>query len=281
MAKIEEIKAHKCFGGWQKVFAHDSDSLNCRMEFAVYLPPQAETQKCPVLYWLSGLTCTWANFVEKAGAQKYAAAHGLILVAPDTSPRGVNIDGENESFDFGSGAGFYLDATQKPWSDHYHMYSYVTTELPEVIEHNVPIDTDRQGVSGHSMGGHGALICALKNPDLYHSISAFAPIVNPIDVPWGQKAFSGYLGDDRAQWQTYDATRLAATSQWDKPILIDQGTGDNFLKEQLQPEIFKDACDKADLDLTLRMQDDYDHSYFFISSFIGEHIEFHAKHLKE
>ena len=280
MTKLEEMKAHKCFGGWLKVFAHDSDALNCRMECAVYLPPQAETQNCPVLYWLSGLTCTWANFIEKAGAQKYAADHGIILVIPDTSPRGVNIEGEDESYDFGSGAGFYLDATQKPWSDHYHMYSYITKELPGLINELLP-SSGKASISGHSMGGHGALICALKNSDFYKSVSAFAPIVNPCDVPWGQKAFSGYLGDDRAQWEAYDASRLAATTKWAGPILIDQGTGDNFLNEQLQPEIFKDACDKADLDLTLRMQDDYDHSYFFISTFIGEHISFHAKHLKE
>lgn len=279
MSDLEEIKTHKSFNGWQKVFAHDSVPLNCRMEFAVYLPPQAESQSCPVLYWLSGLTCTWANFVEKAGAQRYAAEQGIIIVAPDTSPRGVKIEGEDDSYDFGSGAGFYLNATQAPWDKHYHMYDYVTDELPGLIEKNFPVDAGRAGISGHSMGGHGALICALKNPEQYKSVSAFAPIVNPLDVPWGQKAFSGYLGDDQSAWESYDASRLAATSQWDKPILIDQGTGDDFLNEQLKPEVFKDACDKADIDLTLRMQDGYDHSYFFISTFIGEHIDWHAKQL--
>lgn len=280
MTKPEEIKAGKCFDGWQKVFAHDSSALKCRMEFSVYLPPQAESRTCPVLYWLSGLTCTWANFTEKAGAQKYAAEHGLILIAPDTSPRGVDIEGEDDSYDFGSGAGFYLNATQTPWAGHYRMYDYITDELPALVKQNLPVDAGRTGIFGHSMGGHGALICALKNPEQYKSVSAFAPIVNPIDVPWGQKAFSGYLGEDKTAWEEYDASRLAAATEWNAPILIDQGTGDNFLNEQLQPEVFEKACQNAGIDLTLRMRDGYDHSYFFISTFIGEHIEWHAKNLK-
>ena len=280
MSGIEELQSHKCFGGWQKVFAHDSKSTACDMEFAVFVPPATEHQKCPVLYWLSGLTCTWENFVAKAGAQRAASEYGIILVAPDTSPRGVDIQGQDESYDFGSGAGFYLDATENPWSKHYHMYSYVTQELPEIIEHHFPIDPDKQGIFGHSMGGHGALVAALKNPDFYKSVSAFAPIVNPADVPWGQKAFSGYLGQDSQKWNTYDASSLTAQSGWDRPILIDQGTDDNFLYEQLQPEVFEKACAIAGIDLTLNMREGYDHSYYFIASFIEGHIKWHTRNLQ-
>jgi len=279
---MQRLKNWTCFGGQQQVWKHRSAALDCDMEVAVYLPPQAAAGgPLPVLYYLSGLTCTWENMVTKAGAQRYAAEHGLILVAPDTSPRGVNIPGENESYDFGSGAGFYVDATQAPWSKHYRMYSYVTMELPDLIAGHFPIDASRIGITGHSMGGHGALVCALRNPARYRSVSAFSPIVAPSQVPWGQKAFTGYLGTATDQWQPYDATALAATTAWTNPILIDQGTADEFLESQLKPQLFASACAKAGIPVTLRLQQHYDHSYYFIQSFIGEHIAWHADALRQ
>lgn len=246
------------------------------MNFAVYLPPQAETQSCPVVYWLSGLTCTEQNFITKAGAQQYAAQHGLMIVAPDTSPRGCHLPGEDDSYDFGSGAGFYLNATQEPWAKHYHMYDYVVSELPGAIAANFPIKATHQGILGHSMGGYGALMIALRNPERFKSVSAFAPIVAPSQVPWGKKAFSNYLGSNMSTWLAYDPTHLVKDASERLPILIDQGEADTFLKEQLQPDLFAAACKAVDHPLTLRMQPGYDHSYYFIASFIGDHLAHHA-----
>lgn len=277
---LETLEQHRMHGGTQGVYAHDAEETACRMEFAVFQPAEAAERPLPVLYWLSGLTCTWANFTEKAGAQRYAAEHGVIIVAPDTSPRGVDIAGEDDAYDFGSGAGFYVDATEAPWSKHYRMYSYVTKELPAVINQHFQVDEARAGLFGHSMGGHGALTIALKNPDIYKSVSAFAPICAPMRCPWGEKALTGYLGADRERWRDYDATELLKTTRWRSPILVDQGTGDSFLEGQLKPELLKDACEDASLPLTLRMQEGYDHSYYFMASFIGEHIAYHADALK-
>jgi S-formylglutathione hydrolase len=277
---LTTLEEHRCHGGVQGVYRHDSSATQCAMEFAVYVPPQAEHGKVPVLYWLSGLTCTWANFTEKAGVQRHAAAHGLIVVAPDTSPRGIGLPGEDDAYDFGSGAGFYVDATVMPWARHYRMYTYVTQELPALIEASLPVDRERRGIFGHSMGGHGALICALKNPERYRSLSAFAPICAPMRCPWGEKAFAGYLGDDRAAWRGWDATELAARSDWRSEVLVDQGSADNFLASQLKPHLLQEAFAEAGIPLTLRYQAGYDHSYYFMQSFIGEHLAHHARLLK-
>jgi S-formylglutathione hydrolase len=277
---LTTLKEHRCYGGTQRIHRHESSATRCAMEFAVYLPPQAENGRVPVLYWLSGLTCTWANFTEKAGAQRYAARHGLMIVAPDTSPRGVDLPGQDDAYDFGSGAGFYVDATREPWARHYRMYTYVTEELPALIEAQLPVDAQRQGIFGHSMGGHGALVCALKNPGRYRSLSAFAPIGAPMRSPWGEKAFSGYLGDDRGAWRAYDATVLAAGSGWHSEVLVDQGTADDFLDEQLKPQLLQDAFRAAGIPLTLRYQAGYDHSYYFMASFMGDHFAHHARLLK-
>ncbi|XP_061827770.1 S-formylglutathione hydrolase [Nerophis lumbriciformis] len=278
---VTQVSSNRCAGGFQKVFEHDSTELKCRMKFAVFLPPKAETDKCPVMYWLSGLTCTEQNFITKAGSQLAAAENGLIIVAPDTSPRGCNIEGEDESWDFGTGAGFYVDATQGPWKSNYRMYSYVTKELPALIQANFPADPDRMSISGHSMGGHGALICALKNPGKYKTVSAFAPICNPMQCPWGQKAFAGYLGPDRATWEAYDATVLAASYSGPQlDILIDQGRDDQFGSAgQLLPDNLIAACSEKKIPVVFRLQKGYDHSYFFIYSFINEHIKHHANFL--
>ena len=273
-------KSHqRCFGGWQDVYQHHSAVLACDMNFAVYLPPQASTQSCPVVYWLSGLTCTEQNFITKAGTQQYAAHHGLIMIAPDTSPRGCGLPGEDDSYDFGSGAGFYLNATQEPWAQHYRMYDYVVHELPGAIAANFPILETHQGIMGHSMGGYGALMIALRNPKRFKSVSAFAPIVAPSQVPWGKKAFSHYLGSNVADWLAYDPAHLVQTAPEQLPILIDQGDADAFLKEQLQPELLATACQAVNHPLTLRMQPGYDHSYYFIASFIGDHLAHHAEAL--
>ncbi len=268
---------NRCFGGTVGFYRHHSATCQGEMRFAVYLPPQAEAGKVPILYWLSGLTCTEENFIAKAGAQQFAAKYGLMLVAPDTSPRNTGIAGETEAWDFGAGAGFYVDATIAPWNAHYRMYSYVTEELPALIAHHFPGDRQRQGIMGHSMGGHGALVCALRNRDRYQSVSAFAPIAAPMQCPWGQKALTGYLGTDQASWKSYDASQLVLTSDWNQPILIDQGTADSFLPQgQLLPEVFEQACAKAGKNLTLRYQAGYDHSYYFISTFMEDHICHHA-----
>lgn len=275
--QIQRVEHRACFGGWQDVYEHASRSLGCTMRFAVYLPPQAEGAMLPVLYWLSGLTCSEQNFITKAGAQRYAAEHGVILVAPDTSPRGDDVP-DADGYDLGKGAGFYVDATQAPWATHYRMYDYVVNELPALIEAQFPV-RDARAISGHSMGGHGALVIALKNPGRYRSVSAFSPIVAPSQVPWGEKAFGAYLGDDRAAWRAYDATALVETARERLPLLIDQGDADEFLDDQLKPHLLKAACEAVGHPIELRMQPGYDHSYYFIQSFIGEHIAHHAASL--
>ncbi len=247
------------------------------MQFAIFLPPQAAQRRCPVIYWLSGLTCNEQNFITKAGAQRYASDHGVIVVAPDTSPRGDAV-ADAEGYDIGKGAGFYLDATQAPWSAHYRMQAYVARELPALIEAHFPA-TDARAISGHSMGGHGALVTALRNPGRYRSVSAFSPIVSPSQVPWGQKVFTAYLGDDRETWKAWDACELIATVEERLPILVDQGSGDEFLDTQLQPERLQDACAAVSHPLNMRMRKGYDHSYYFIASFIGEHFIFHMRQL--
>lgn len=274
---MERIEHRAAFGGWQDVYQHRSQVLGCEMKVAVYLPPQAATQTLPVLYWLSGLTCTEQNFITKAGAQRYAAEHGVILVAPDTSPRGDDV-ADAEGYDLGKGAGFYLNATEQPWAAHYRMYDYIVDELPALMEAHLPASGARS-ISGHSMGGHGALVIALKNPGRYRSVSAFSPIVAPTRVPWGQKAFTAYLGEDRSAWAAWDASELVATAEEKLPLLVDQGGGDEFLDTQLQPQWLQAACTAAGHPLQLRLQPGYDHSYYFISTFIGDHIAHHAKAL--
>ena len=275
---MERIEHRTCFGGQQNVYRHTSSVLGCTMNFAVYLPPQAETEKLPVLYWLSGLTCTEQNFITKAGAQRYAAEHGVILVAPDTSPRGEDVP-DVEGYDLGQGAGFYVNATALPWARHYRMYDYLVEELPALIEASFPAN-DARAICGHSMGGHGALVIALRNPGRYRSVSAFSPIVAPSQVPWGEKALGAYLGPDREAWKRYDATELVPSAPEKLPILIDQGQADEFLDGQLQPWKFKEAADAVGHPVMLRMQPGYDHSYYFIASFIGEHIAHHARALR-
>ena len=278
---METVSENRCFGGRQIVFRHDSVSTKTPMEVAIFLPPQAESGPVPVLWYLSGLTCTWENVTAKAGAQRYCAEHGLAFIAPDTSPRGDGVpDDPDGAYDFGLAAGFYVDATQAPWSENYRMYSYLTGELPGLISDAFALDMGRQGITGHSMGGHGALTIALKNQEKFRSLSAFAPIVAPSQVPWGHKALGGYLGDDREAWLKHDATALISSSGWYGDILIDQGDADGFLAEQLRPELFEAACKDAGVPLTLRMQPGYDHSYYFISTFIGEHVAWHAERLK-
>ncbi len=279
---LENISCQKSFGGWHKRYRHRSSSLNCDMVFAVYLPPQAEQGgKLPVLYWLSGLTCTDENFMQKAGAQRMAAELGLIIVAPDTSPRGEGVaDDANGAYDFGLGAGFYVNATQEPFARHYRMYDYVVQELPALIEANFPV-SDKRGIAGHSMGGHGALICALKNPGRYQSVSAFSPISNPMNCPWGEKAFSLYLGEERSRWREWDASVLIAEASEKLPILVDQGDRDDFLEGQLKPQALQAAAKAAGHPLTLRMQPGYDHSYYFIASFIDDHLRHHAAALRQ
>ena len=275
---MQRLEQHACFGGEQEVWTHRSAVLDCDMRFAIYLPPQAKTQRLPVLYWLSGLTCTEQNFITKAGAQCYAAEHGVILVAPDTSPRGDEV-ADTEGYDLGKGAGFYLNATQSPWSSHYRMHDYIAEELPALIEANFPA-TGARAISGHSMGGHGALIVTLRNPGRYRSVSAFSPIVAPTRVPWGEKAFTAYLGVDRAAWKAWDASELIATAGERLPLLIDQGEADEFLDSQLKPQWLREACERAGHPLQLRLRPGYDHSYYFIASFIGEHIAHHAAALR-
>lgn len=261
------------------MYEHESTALKCTMKFSLFLPAQTKDSKVPLLTFLSGLTCTHENFTTKAGAYGFAAEHGLAILAPDTSPRGEDVPDDADSYDFGKGAGFYINATETPWAEHYQMESYVTNELNKLVCQEFAVDADRQGVCGHSMGGHGALTLYLKYPELYKSCSAFSPIVAPAQVPWGEKAFSRYLGDDKSEWEKHDATALmdAMSDRGDAPtILIDQGTGDQFLEEQLKPHLFEEACKKAGQGLDLRLQDGYDHSYYFIQSFIGDHIRYHS-----
>jgi len=276
---MECIQEVRTFGGTQRVFRHTSESTRCDMEFAVFDPTPEQPSPKPTLFYLSGLTCTWANVAEKGGAQRYAAEHGIMLVMPDTSPRGLALPGEDDDYDFGSGAGFYVNATQAPWSEHYRMFDYVTQELPGIVAADLQGDPKRAGVMGHSMGGHGALICALKRPDVFRSCSAFAPISNPVNCPWGEKAFGGYLGSDRAEWANWDACALVEQSDFRGAVLVDQGEADNFLDEQLKPQALRSAFEDAGRDLELRMQPGYDHSYYFIASFIGDHIAHHAHQL--
>ncbi len=270
-------KEHKSFGGKLGFYSHQSSACNSEMKFTIYQPPQAESQPVPILYYLSGLTCTEENFMAKAGAQKWAAKYGLMLVAPDTSPRNTGIPGEADNWDLGSGAGFYVDATAAPWNSHYRMYSYVVDELPNLIATNFPGIREKQGIFGHSMGGHGALICALKNADRYLSVSAFAPICAPVRCPWGQKFFTNYLGGDKESWKAWDASELVLKKLYNRPILIDCGSDDSYLADgQLLPDAFAVACAKVGQPLTLRMQEGYDHSYYFVASFIEDHIRHHA-----
>jgi S-formylglutathione hydrolase len=287
---ITPISQHPCFGGTVGFYRHYSSACAGEMRFSVYLPPlqigsssspagsQASLAR-PVLYFLSGLTCTEENFMVKAGAQQFAAAAGLILVAPDTSPRNTGIPGEDDDWDFGTGAGFYLNATVAPWSRHYRMYDYVVNELPAVIQANFPVLPERQGICGHSMGGHGALVCALRNPERYRSVSAFAPIAAPSQIAWGEKAFSRYLGENRADWLAYDASALVSSHPFATEILIDQGLADPFLGNQLLPERFEQACAQVGQSLNLRRHPGYDHGYYFIATFIADHIRHHAQYL--
>ncbi len=276
---LELASQNRSFAGWQCVYRHDSQVLQCEMKFGLYLPPQAEHQPCPVLFWLSGLTCTEQNFITKAGAQQYAALYGFIVVAPDTSPRGCQIPGEEDSYDLGTGAGFYVNATQDPWARHYRMYDYVVSELPALISQHFQTEPHQWGIFGHSMGGLGALMIGLKNPSLFQSISAFAPITAPSQVPWGQKAFHAYLGADPQAWAAYDPVQLVSQASQASEILVDQGDADEFLP-QLHPELLMAACAQANYPLKLRRHPGYDHSYYFIASFIGDHFAHHARCLR-
>jgi len=278
---LEKVSEQHCFGGVQGVYRHQSDVTATAMQFSVFQPPGSENAEMPVLWFLSGLTCTEENFTVKAGAQRYAAEHGLILVAPDTSPRGAGIQGEDDDYDFGTGAGFYVDATRSPWHKNYRMYSYITEELQSLVVRNFNASVGKQGITGHSMGGHGALTIGLKNPAIFKSISAFAPICSPLSCPWGEKALAGYLGVDEADWQQYDAVSLINQGMKSGEILIDQGGDDDFLVSQLKPELLESACKDTGQELTLRIQPGYDHSYYFIATFIEDHIAFHARRLKE
>ncbi|EED36848.1 S-formylglutathione hydrolase [Luminiphilus syltensis NOR5-1B] len=278
MAEI--IAENRCFGGRQVRFRHRAESVNCEMVFSVFLPSSSRHQKVPVMYWLSGLTCTDENFVTKAGAQAAAEALGIAIVAPDTSPRGDDVPDDPEgAYDFGLGAGFYVNATQAPWSTHYRMYDYVLDELPAVVGETCPVDVSRAAISGHSMGGHGALTIGLANPDRYASVSAFAPICAPTECPWGEKALTHYLGDDRSAWQAHDACEVVKAAKQHLPVLVDQGSADDFLAEQLRTRRLMEASEGAAYPMTIRLQAGYDHSYFFIASFIESHLRFHAGNL--
>ena len=279
---LECTNEHACFGGIQGFYHHASSATGLPMRFSVYQPPQAKHHAVPVLFYLAGLTCNEETFMIKAGAQRFAAQHGIMLVTPDTSPRNTGVAGATDDWDFGEGAGFYLDATQAPWQQHFQMETYITQELRGLIVDRFPARADRIGVFGHSMGGHGALVLALRHPDIFRSVSAFAPVVAPTLCPWGQKAFSNYLGSDQTTWQQYDASALmdSRTTPFPQGILIDQGLSDKFLQTQLQPERFEAACERANQPLTLRRHTGYDHSYYFISSFIEDHMAFHYTHLR-
>ncbi len=283
VSQIEVVSNNRCFEGEQLRLRHYSEVLACDMHFSLYLPPAAASGRVPLLYWLSGLTCSDQNFVQKAGAQRYAAEHGVAILAPDTSPRGDEVPDDPEgAWDFGLGAGFYLNATQAPWNSHYQMYDYITEELPPLVAAEFSaIDSERAAIFGHSMGGHGALVIALRNPRRYQSVSAFSPIVAPTRCPWGEKAFSHYLGDDRESWKNYDSCELIAAGAKQLPMLIDQGEADDFLGEQLRTELLEEAREQSGYEATIRRQPGYDHSYFFISSFMDSHVAFHAQALRE
>ncbi len=277
---LDNLSDNKSFDGWTKHYSHRSTTLNCDMRFAIYLPPQtAKGRKVPVIYWLSGLTCTDENFMQKAAAQRVAAELGVAIVAPDTSPRGTDV-ADDTAYDLGQGAGFYINATQAPWNRHYHMYDYVMDELPALVEATFPVSSKRS-VFGHSMGGHGALVMALRNPDRFQSVSAFSPIANPVNCPWGQKAFAAYLGKDSAAWGDHDASLLMRKATGAVPALVDQGGADPFLEEQLKPETLEAAARASGYPLQLNRREGYDHSYYFIASFVEDHLRFHAMHLDE
>ncbi|NHK29234.1 S-formylglutathione hydrolase [Parvularcula flava] len=276
---LETVSTNTAFGGTQGVYRHKSKETRTDMTFAVYLPPQAGNgHKLPVLWYLSGLTCTHANVMEKGEYRRACAEHGIIFVAPDTSPRGEGV-ADDEAYDMGQGAGFYLDATEEPWAEHFRMESYIMKELPGIIEENFTADMTRQSITGHSMGGHGALTLALKNPGTFRSVSAFAPIASPLSCQWGQKALGGYLGGDQSSWRRHDTVALIEDGAHMREILVDQGDADGFLKDQLKPDLLKVACEKADISLNFRLQPGYDHSYYFISTFMAEHIDWHANKL--
>ena len=277
-ATLESLGANKTFGGWTKMFSHASETCSCEMKFSVFLPPQAESGPVPVLYWLSGLTCTHENFITKAGAQQYAAEAGLMLVVPDTSPRGAGIEGEDERYDLGTGAGFYLNATVEKWAQHYRMDDYIVNELPKLIHANFPTNPERESIFGHSMGGHGALTLALKNPERFRSVSAFAPICAPSQCPWGQQALESYLGNNPEAWAQHDANALIQSSSMTAPLLVDQGSEDQFM-EELNYELFRKTCEAKGYPATFRMQPGYDHSYYFIATFMKDHIRHHARAL--
>lgn len=278
---MQTLELHGCFGGTQGVYRHDSAATGTPMTFGLFVPPQAACGRVPVLWYLSGLTCTHENAMVKAGLQAHAARHGLIVVFPDTSPRGDGVPDDPEgAYDFGLGAGFYVDATREPWSRHYRMYTYVTEELPALVADSFPADMTRQGITGHSMGGHGALVVALRNPGRFRSVSAFAPICSPMRCPWGQKALSGYLGDQREAWAAWDASALVASAPERLPLLVDQGLDDPFLDEQLRPDLLEQACRAACHPLVLRRHPGYDHSYFFIATLAGDHVDWHARALE-
>ena len=276
---MEVVSEKRCFGGVQGTYRHVSEQTGTEMRFSVFVPPGGSDRRFPVVTFLSGLTCTEENFTTKAGAQRWAAELGLIVVAPDTSPRGLDLPGEHDAYDFGSGAGFYVDAVAEPWAQHYRMYSYVTDELPRLVHARFPTDPDRESILGHSMGGHGALVAALRQPQRYRAVSAFAPICAPSRAPWGEKAFTGYLGSDRASWRAWDACALIEDGARVPHILVDQGTDDEFLASQLAPDALRAACDAAGLPLELRMQPGYDHSYYTIATFVGAHLWYHAERL--
>ena len=281
LSAITEIDSIKECGGWLKRYRHYSSCCQCEMTFSVYLPPLAATENVPVVYWLSGLTCTDDNMRTKAGAQRYASELGLALVMPDTSPRGESVADDSQRYDLGQGAGFYVNATQLPWSENYQMFDYINRELPLIVEANLPVIAGLKSISGHSMGGHGALISALKNPSAYRSVSAFSPICHPSVCQWGEGCLGAYIGEDRQQWKAWDATELILQGADKIKMLIDQGSSDNFLDNQLFPQDLQAACDAKQFDLTLRMQTGYDHSYHFIASFIGDHLAYHASALKQ
>ncbi|MED6339484.1 MAG: S-formylglutathione hydrolase [SAR324 cluster bacterium] len=275
--KIEQFGASKNFGGWTKMFSHPSESCGGEMKFSVFLPPQSESGNVPVLYWLSGLTCNHENFITKAGAQQYAAQSGIMLVAPDTSPRGAGVQGEDDDYDLGSGAGFYINATEDKWAANYRMEDYIIHELPKIIGVNFPVVKGKESIFGHSMGGHGALTLALKNPGRFCSVSAFSPICAPSQCQWGEKVFTNYLGENRESWKKHDANELIQNSTLEIPLLIDQGGDDPFLEKELNFELFRNTCEKRNQKLTARLQSGYDHSYYFIATFMEDHIQHHAK----
>jgi len=276
---LETVSENRAFGGTQGVYSHESSATDTSMTFAVFVPEHEAGAKLPVLFYLSGLTCTHANVMEKGEYRKACADNGIIFVCPDTSPRGDDVP-DDEGYDFGKGAGFYVNATEAPWAEHFHMRSYVEEELPALVASHFPVDMDRQGITGHSMGGHGALTISLRNPGRYKSTSAFAPIVSPLNCPWGEKALTGYIGADKEAWREYDACALIEDGARLPDLLVDQGRADNFLEEQLKTHLLEEAVTKAGMDATIRLHDGYDHSYYFISTFMADHIEWHAARLK-